>query len=64
MGGVSTIFCESGSIVEEDEVILDIEMMKMFNQVASPIRGKVSIFVAPGSQVGQGQLIAIVDDAV
>jgi biotin carboxyl carrier protein len=57
-------FVEEGQQVEESATLCLVEVMKMFNTVASPVAGRVhSILVQHGESVAHDQLLMIVDPA-
>ncbi|MEM7100750.1 MAG: acetyl-CoA carboxylase biotin carboxyl carrier protein subunit [Pseudomonadota bacterium] len=62
-GNVWKILVEVGAVVEEGEVLMILESMKMEIPVESPIAGTVSdIKVAEEEQVEEDQIVAVVDD--
>lgn len=63
-GAVSRIEAEVGSFVEEGQVVLVLEAMKMEHSVRAPASGTLAeVVVAEGDQVNIGQELAVVDVA-
>ena len=63
-GNVWKIETEVGAQVEEDDVLLIIESMKMEIPVEAPASGTVSqIMVGEGDTVAEGQVVVKVDSA-
>lgn len=61
-GGVWKIEVEVGAVVDEGDVLILIESMKMEVPVAAPKAGTVvSILVAEDDQVVEGQVVAEID---
>jgi biotin carboxyl carrier protein len=60
MGMVAQFFVESGVVVADDELIMQIECMKMLYDIRASCAGTVSVFVALGQQIAQDQLLAII----
>lgn len=61
-GKVWKIEARPGDALEEDQPILILESMKMEIPVAAPIRCKVvSILVAEGDAVTEGDAVAVID---
>ncbi len=61
-GKVWKIETEVGSSVEEEEVLLILESMKMEIPVESPCGGRVAeIRVREGEQVEEGAVLAVID---
>lgn len=58
-GKVWKLQAEVGALLQEDDVILIIESMKMEIPVQAPCRGRLdSLLVTEGEQVREGQLLA------
>ena len=56
------MFVQPGQLVQEDECLLIVESMKMEIPVAAPCAGRVvSILVAEGDDVTEGQEVATVE---
>jgi acetyl-CoA/propionyl-CoA carboxylase, biotin carboxylase, biotin carboxyl carrier protein len=62
-GTVATLAIEDGALVEAGQALVAIEAMKMEHPVVAPIGGRVRLAagVAVGSQVNQGQVVAIIE---
>ncbi|MFN4182663.1 MAG: biotin/lipoyl-containing protein [bacterium] len=61
-GKISAIVVEEGQMVEEGEVLLLLEAMKMQNEIRSPRRGKVrEILVTEEEQVSLNQELVILE---
>ena len=59
---VTEVLVSPGDPVEEGQLLLKIEAMKMENQVLSPIAGTVEeVCVSSGQEVAEGELLARVD---
>ena len=56
-GVISTIFVDSGSLVAKDDVILHLELNKMFFEVRAPVDGRVTILFPLGTFVNTGDKI-------
>ena len=54
-GIVNKLYVSSGSLVELDFLILDIEVMKLMYSVTSGISGKINLIVSQGEFVQEGQ---------
>lgn len=55
-------FVNVGDHVAEGDVVALVEVMKMFNEVRSPVSGRVTEFIVEdGDAVSMGQVIARVD---
>ena len=62
VGKVLEVQCKVGDKVEEDQVILLLEAMKMEIPVVSPISGVVKeLKVAPGDTVESDTLLAVIE---
>ncbi len=62
-GNVWKVLLEVGAAVEEGDVIMILESMKMEIPVEAPAGGTVAeICVAPEDQVEEDQLLAVVED--
>lgn len=59
-GIVSQILMPSGSIVKVDELILNIEVMKLFYEVTNELNGKLELLVHEGEFVQEGQELGTV----
>ncbi|MHA2610482.1 MAG: biotin/lipoyl-containing protein [bacterium JZ-2024 1] len=61
-GKISAIVVEEGQLVEEGEVLLLLEAMKMQNEIRSPRRGKVrEILITEEEQVSLNQELVILE---
>ncbi len=61
-GNVWKIEKKVGEVVEEDDILMIIESMKMEIPVESPCAGRVvQICVAEGDSVEEGAILAVVD---
>ncbi|WP_233548834.1 ATP-binding protein [Galactobacter valiniphilus] len=62
-GTVATIGVRDGELVEAGAALVAIEAMKMEHPVTAPIAGRVRLAagVAVGSQVNQGQIVAVIE---
>ena len=56
-GSISQINCEAGSIVEENEVLIIMEQMKMYYYIESPCAGVFYPLVTVGTVVSADQMI-------
>jgi biotin carboxyl carrier protein len=62
-GNVWKVLLEVGAQVNEGDVIMILESMKMEIPVEAPLAGKVAeILVVPEDQVEEEQILAIVED--
>lgn len=63
-GNVWKVETTAGSTVEEDDVLLVLESMKMEIPVESPSDGRVlEVRVAEGQAVEEGDILIVLDDA-
>lgn len=61
-GKVLSVFAKVGDSVEEGDILFTTEAMKMEANVKTKIAGKVTeVLVSEGSEVGQGELLAVID---
>lgn len=61
-GRVVRVDVQPGQEVQEGQVLLVIEAMKMENEIVAPRAGKVKeVAVAPGARVSEGDLLLILD---
>ena len=59
---VTEVLASTGDRVEEGQLLLKIEAMKMENQVLSPIAGTVEkVCVSNGQEVAEGELLVKVN---
>ncbi len=65
-GTVSSLGVEDGELVEAGAALVAIEAMKMEHPVTAPIAGRVRLAagVAVGTQVNQGQIVAVIEAEV
>jgi biotin carboxyl carrier protein len=54
-GLISQIYTPSGSLVNEGDEILSIEVMKLFMPVVSSLNGKIKLIVSEGEFVQENQ---------
>jgi acetyl-CoA carboxylase / biotin carboxylase 1 len=59
-GSLALILYQTGSQVQKDEEIANIEVMKMFLPVISPSTGAITWLVKLGQVIQEGQIIAII----
>ncbi len=57
-GVVASISVESGQRVEEGDVVLSLEMMKMLMAVEAPLTGEIEVLVGMNTPVTENQLLA------
>lgn len=63
-GRVVRVNVQPGDEVQEGEVLLVIESMKMENEIRSPVAGKVKeVAVQPGVRVSEGDLLLLMEPA-
>ena len=61
-GSVWKVECAVGDVVQEGDVLVILESMKMEIPVESPVAGTVvEVKVVPDSQVTEGDLIAVIE---
>ncbi|MEL7563701.1 MAG: acetyl-CoA carboxylase biotin carboxyl carrier protein subunit [Dehalobacterium sp.] len=61
-GLVSEIFCQLGDHVNEDDILLEVESMKMLVPLMAPEDGVVKeILVKPGDQLVAGDVAVILE---
>lgn len=57
-GIIGKIYVNKGDEINENDKLLELEAMKMYNQILSPIKGIVSrILVSTGEKVAKEQLL-------
>ncbi len=62
VGNLWKIVVEVGQVVEEDDTLMILELMKMEIPITTPTSGTVSkILVAEGEVVQEGQTVAVID---
>jgi biotin carboxyl carrier protein len=58
------VACKQGDTVEVGQRLIVLEAMKMQQPVNAPVGGKVKeVFVVVGSQVAEGEVLAVVEEA-
>ena len=63
-GNVWKVETTAGAVVEEDDVLVVLESMKMEIPVESPIDGRVvEVCVAEGQAIEEGDVLVVLDDA-
>jgi acetyl-CoA/propionyl-CoA carboxylase biotin carboxyl carrier protein len=60
-GTVVKVLVESGAVVEEGDLVLVLEAMKMENHVTAHRSGVVSVRTAPGAVVQQGTVLCTIE---
>jgi biotin carboxyl carrier protein len=61
-GRIIRVHVNVGTKVEEDDIICEIESMKMENPILAPVSGVINgINVAPNQVVNTGQTIAVIE---
>lgn len=56
-GDVTEWIVDDGAVVEKDQQLMRIEVMKILYEVLAPCAGTVKFEAAPGDFVGQGQTL-------
>jgi len=57
-GTVIEVAVKPGALVDEDDLLLILDAMKMYNEITSPASGKVAeVAVKPGERVEKNQLL-------
>ncbi len=59
-GLIKGLLVAEGASVEKDQPILVLEAMKMDNEIAAPVAGKVSFAVAKGANVESDSVLAVI----
>lgn len=59
-GTVLKIKVKNGSSVKEGEALIVLEAMKMENEIAATVSGKVSVTVSEGDKINSGDVIATI----
>ena len=61
-GSIVEVRCAAGDTVQQGQVLLVIESMKMNNELRSPTGGRIELVsVAPGQRVKQGEALITID---
>lgn len=60
-GSIISVKKETGQSVDEGEVLLSLEALKMENEISAPVSGKVVQIVATGEAVESGDVLAVIE---
>ena len=61
-GSIVEVRCTPGDVIEQGQVVLVIESMKMNNELRTPTGGKVqAVPVVAGQRVRQGDVLVTID---
>jgi len=61
-GIIAQIYAKSGDLVRENELILQIEVMKLFYDITAGISGKINLSVHEGNFVQESQELGTITE--
>lgn len=55
---VTIVLAKTGDRVNEGDVVIAVEAMKLMNEIEAPLSGEIEVLVEPNQQVNAGDLLA------